>query len=94
MQIVVATPKITRFLTPLLAAVAVVIGTIAAPTAGASADKTRCSERGGSSTCQRPGHTSLHTEPKRPNLTVSGGGLLNPAFAPGFGRGPRMPVID
>jgi len=81
------------FLAALLASGVVAVG-IAAPTAGASPDRTRCSERGGASLCQRPGHSSLHSEPAGPNLTAPGGRLFDPAFQPGFGRGLVPSIVD
>ena len=95
MRINVDTITKSRFLTALLAFGAVVVGIIAAPTALASPDKTRCSERSGASLCQRPGHSSLHSEPAGPNLSIQGnGGLFSPSHQPGFGRGMVPAIVD
>lgn len=60
----------------------------AAPLAGAS-DAT-CRQNGGSTMCQRPGHTSLHTEP---NVRTTNGSLFGSAWLPGYGRGQLPPLL-
>ena len=60
----------------------------AAPTAGAS-DAT-CRQNGGSTMCQKPGHTSLYTEP---NVRTTTGSLFGSAWLPGYGRGQLPPLL-
>ena len=76
-------------LTTLVASFAIV----SAPAASAAPDDVACGKRGGASKCQKPGHSSLHTEPEPPPLMPSGRGLVQPGWMPGYG-GPAFPVID
>ena len=77
-------------LATLIAAVAI----ITAPAAGASPDGTKCGKRGGgASVCQKPGHSSLHTEPSPLPSLPSGGGLFGRGWMPGYG-GPVLPTAD
>lgn len=78
---------------PVVASLVVTLALICAPAAGADPDGTKCGKRGGgASGCQRPGHSSLHTEPKTvPNTPPAG--LMRPAWMPGYGVGPA-PILD
>jgi hypothetical protein len=60
----------------------------AAPVAGAA--EPTCRQTGGSTMCQKPGHTSLHAEP-----TVRGtsGSLFGSSWLPGYGRGQLPPLL-
>lgn len=61
---------------------------VAAPVASAS-DAT-CRKNGGSTMCQKPGHTSLYTEPK---VRTTPGSLFGSAWLPGYGRGQLPPLL-
>ena len=79
--------------TSMVATLAVTLALVCAPAAAAVPDDdTRCGKRGGASGCQRPGHSSLHVEPK-PLPTGPAAGLMRPDYMPGYGGAP-MPVID
>lgn len=59
-----------------------------APAAGAS--ETTCRQSGGSTMCQKPGHSSLYAEPQ---TRATNGGLLGSAWLPGYGRGQLPPLL-
>lgn len=73
----------------LVAIVAVTAATalLLAPAAGAASD---CRNNGGSTMCQRPGHSSLHTAPAQ---RTPAGGLFGSAWLPGYGRGQLPPLL-
>jgi hypothetical protein len=75
----------------MLVAAAVIV---TAPTAGAEPGDMQCGKRGAASKCQKPGHSSLHSEPATQPLMPTGQGLMRPGWMPGYGRGPTLPVID
>ncbi len=78
---------------PMVATLVVAFTLVCAPAAGAVPDGTKCGNRGGgASGCQRPGHSSLHVEPK-PLPSAPAAGLMRPAYIPGYGGVP-MPVVD
>jgi hypothetical protein len=81
----------SRFLAPLLAAFAAAVAIGTAPAAHASA--AQCSERGAAKLCQRPGHSSLYSEPR---VSFPSGALFGGAWMPGFGMnsGPALMAVD
>ena len=83
---------------PLTAVLIGAVGIVTAPLAGADPDPgpdgTTCGKRGGASVCQRPGHSSLHTEPDALPTMPGGRGLVQPGMMPGYGRGQMLPVVD
>jgi hypothetical protein len=68
---------------PLVVAVAAALAITTAPSASASTNA-QCRESGGARLCQRPGHSSLHAEPR---LSNPSGSMFHGAWMPGFGRG-------
>jgi len=78
----------------LMALLIAAVAAVTAPVAGADPDGTKCGKRGGSSVCQRPGHSSLHTEPAPLPSFPSANGLMQPGWMPGYGRGQVLPVND
>ncbi|MGI9162262.1 MAG: hypothetical protein ACR2JI_04970 [Mycobacterium sp.] len=74
----------------IVSALVIAVGTAiaAAPVAGAS--EANCRKTGGSTMCQKPGHTSLHTAP---TVRAPSNGLLGSAWLPGYGRGQLPPLL-
>ena len=75
-------------LAPVTAAVAVGIGLLAAPSAGADTNEPSCRTSGPGTLCQKQGHSALHARPVMPTGQSS---LLDGAWMPGYGRGPSIP---
>lgn len=77
----------------ILPAIGAVVAILSAPVAGAEPDETRCGKRGGASMCQKPGHSSLHSQPPGFDRVRPGSGLFRPGWMPGYGRIQLFPVI-
>lgn len=71
---------------------AVVLGV--APPAAASPDGTKCGKRGGAKVCQKPGHSSVFSEPRPVVGGPTAPGLFDRGWQPGFGRGMPVAVVD
>lgn len=74
----------------MVSAVVIAAGTALATAPIAGAAETSCRQTGGSTMCQKPGHTSLHAEPTIRGTT---GSLFGSAWLPGYGRGQLPPML-
>lgn len=73
-----------------ISAVVIAVGAALAAAPVASASETTCRQNGGSTMCQKTGHSSLYAEPQTRTPT---GGLLGSAWLPGYGRGQLPPLL-
>lgn len=73
-----------------LSAVVIAAGLALAAAPAASASETTCRTTGGSTMCQKPGHSSLHA---KPTVRGTNGSLFGSAWLPGYGRGQLPPLL-
>ena len=71
-------------------AVAVAAAIALAPAANAGPNAANCRQSGGSTSCQKDGHFSMHTKPQ---VRTPNGGLTGSAWLPGYGRGILPPLL-
>lgn len=71
-------------------AVAVAAAIAVAPAANAAPNSANCQQTGGSTSCQKDGHFSMHVKPQ---VRAPSGSLFGSAWLPGYGRGQLPPLL-